>query len=237
MRFTIRTIMIAVPAVAIPLALPNGLGIVVAALSLPCLCVIGSQWMINRGRRRLATTSFWAVAISSNVLCAGWCLTPDVYLLTLLFLVSIVIVVPAIASFGTAWLILSSRPGAVPRRSAEVSALVVFLLAFLPIVTVGIMWPLRIAFIATRPALERLADQVVAGQSVTFPQRVGPFRLVKAAVDPVSGNVALMTDSNPNGPKGFVRVRPADPPIYAGPIVGSNLDIVLGWGWWYRDED
>jgi hypothetical protein len=64
------------------------------------------------------------------------------------------------------------------------------------------------------------------------------FRVVKSAVDPVSRNVALMIDSNPNGPTGFVRV--ATDTLFGdqgGPIVGSDSNIELGGGWWYREED
>jgi hypothetical protein len=237
MRFTIRSVMIAVVLVAIPLALPDGWGIVIAALSLAYLSVIGAGWMIYRGWRRQAAVSFWTVAASSNALYAGCCIAPDYYLLIFLLLGWMVIIFPAIIAFGAAWAILASRPGAFPRRSGEVYGLVVFLLASLPVLTLGTLWPLRMAFVAARPTLERLADQVAAGQTVNFPQQAGPFRLVKSAVDPVSGHIALMTDPNTSGPKGFVRVRPASPSSLAGPIVGSNLDVGLGGEWDYRDED
>jgi hypothetical protein len=199
--------------------------------------VIGSQWVIHRGLRLLAAVSFWAVALSANALYAGCCIAPDSYLLVGLVLGWAVIVLPAIVSFGTAWAVLGARARAVPRRSVDVSAPAVFLLAMLPILTLGTMWPLRIGFLAARPALERLADKVAAGKAVTLPQQVGLFRLVKSAVDPVSGNVALITDANPSGPKGFVRGGSAYRANPAGPIVGSNLNIGLGGGWDYRDED
>jgi hypothetical protein len=70
-----------------------------------------------------------------------------------------------------------------------------------------------------------------------FPQQAGMFRVVGAATDPASGNVALIVDPNPTGPNGFVRARSGTPADPTRPIVGSNLNIGLGDGWWYRDED
>jgi hypothetical protein len=107
----------------------------------------------------------------------------------------------------------------------------------LPLATMGTLWPLRLAFLVARPALERLADGAAAGQALAGPQWAGPYRLVQSAVDPASGEVALMTDPNPSGAKGFVRVNPGIPWDRRGPILGTDLDVELGWGWEYRQDD
>ena len=46
-----------------------------------------------------------------------------------------------------------------------------------------------------------------------------------------------MIDPSPSGPTGLVRVRPGDPPNRCGPFRWDDLDVDLGWGWEYREED
>jgi hypothetical protein len=78
-------------------------------------------------------------------------------------------------------------------------------LAVMPGVTSGTVWPFRLRFLTARSALVRVADQVQAGQVVSVPLDAGPFRLAASRVDPRTGGVALLIDSNPGGPSGFVR--------------------------------
>ena len=82
-----------------------------------------------------------------------------------------------------------------------------------------------------------MADQVAAGQASSSPQWVGPFRVARSVVDPVSGNVGLMIDPNPSGPTVLVRVRPVTPPDRRGLFGWDDLLVDLGWGWEYREED
>jgi hypothetical protein len=103
--------------------------------------------------------------------------------------------------------------------------------------TVRSLWPLHLAFLAARPALEHLADRVYAGQATGFPRWAGPFRVARTAVDPVTGNVGLMIDPNPGGPTGLVRICPGSPPDPRGPFGWDDLRVDLGWGWEYREED
>ncbi len=95
------------------------------------------------------------------------------------------------------------------------------------------LWPLYIAFLASRPGLERLADQVAAGKTVVVPQRAGFFLVVRTGVEPISAYPGLMTDTRWRY-TGFVRVFPGATPNTRGPIVGVNFDVYLGDGWWYR---
>jgi hypothetical protein len=50
-------------------------------------------------------------------------------------------------------------------------------------------WPLRLAFLASQPALDRMADRVAGGQALRGPVRASLFIVIGAAVDPSSGNV------------------------------------------------
>ena len=99
-----------------------------------------------------------------------------------------------------------------PSLSEAAAWLSVGVLALLPLFTLLTLWPLRLGFAASRPALEHIADQVAAGQTITYPQQVGLFRIAGSVVDPSSGSVGLLIDPNPNGYTGFVRVRPGTPP-------------------------
>jgi len=229
--------MIAVVVVVGLLALPTDRSVIVIALSLPCFALIGAQCLVFRGHRHLAAFGFCVLATLTNVLYAAFCVAPDSYLLIPLFLGWLVDVVPTIGGLGAAWAILATRDGAVPRRSPQKAWLSVIALSVLPLVTLCTLWPLHLAFLTARPTLERLADQVAAGQAASFPQRAGLFRVAGSAVDPISGNVGLMIDPNPSGPTGFVRVRRGTPRNRRGPFGWDDLDVDLGWGWEYREED
>ena len=110
------------------------------------------------------------------------------------------------AGFGVVWADLVTRPGAVPQRSNWWAWLGVIALTVLPGLTSFTLWPFQLRFLAARAALERLADQVEAGQSISFPQYAGPFRLVGSKVNTQTWGVALLLDPNPGGSQ---RIRPA----------------------------
>jgi hypothetical protein len=233
-QFTIRSLMIVVLIVAGLLALPGGYGLIVLACSLPCFGLMGAQWLVYRGHRRLAALGFWTLATVTNLAYAASCVAPDIYLVGPLFL-GLLVIMPPVTGLGVAWARLATA--ASPRRSPPSAWLSVMVLCALPLVTLWTFWPLRVAFLAVKPALDRVADQVAAGQAGAFPQWVGPFRVARAAIDPGSGNVGLMIDPNSNGPTGLVRVRPGTPPDRRGPFGGDDLLVDLGWGWEYREED
>jgi hypothetical protein len=51
-------------------------------------------------------------------------------------------------------------------------------MAALPILTLWTFWPLRVAFLAAEPSMERLVKQLAAGKPIGFPRRVGVFRVM-----------------------------------------------------------
>jgi hypothetical protein len=90
-----------------------------------------------------------------------------------------------------------------------------------------------VAFFTARPTLELIADEVAAGQKIVFPQRAGLFRVVGSYLDEATSSVGLMI-----GPTGFVRVCPGAPTkLSSHPIIGTEVDVDLGGGWWYREDD
>jgi hypothetical protein len=236
-NFTIRALILAVAAVAGLLCLAGGWGMLLSALSVPCIATICARWLVKYGLRHLATFGFWVPALVINALYSVAWINPSGMLGIALFLGWIIIFGPTIGILGLAWAKLATREDAVPRRSGPSAGLPVFALTILPALTLWTFWPLHLAFVTARPALEIVADQVATGHSVALPLRAGVFRIAGSAVDPVSGNVGLMIDPDPNGPTGFVRIRSTKTPNYAGPISGSDLEVNLGGGWCFRVED
>jgi hypothetical protein len=239
LRFTIQSLKIAVVVVVVAglVAIPNGSGLTVIGLSLPFLAVVGAQWLVFRRAAGFAAFGFWVAATLINVLYAASCVVPDAYLLPALFLGWIIIAGPAIGGLGAAWVTLANNQHATPRRSSPAAWLMVIALSVMPLMTLWTLWPLHLAFLASRPALERVADQVAAGQVIGFPRWAGLFRFAVSAVDPTTGNVGLMINPNPGGPTGFVRVSAGASRDRKRPFGWDDLDVDLGWGWEYREED
>jgi hypothetical protein len=234
-QFTIAHLMLAVAVVASLLALHPVLRWIATILFIPWLAVTAARRLVSRRRRHLAAVGFWAVAASTNVIVAAFCIVPDVnsgafQMMRPLFWVD---ALPTTIALGAAWVLLLSRDGSVPVRFREAARSLVFLVVALPILTLWTFWPLRVAFLTVRPQMDRLADQVAARKAIGYPRRVGPFRIEATAVAPVSGYVGLKVA--PKGvDTGFVRIHGGATPTTHGPFVGVNFDVYLGGGWWYR---
>jgi hypothetical protein len=237
-RFTIRSLMIVVAILAGLLALPDGLREVAAVLLLPCLALFSAWRLLLGGHRRLAAIGFWSLAILANVLFVAFCAFPGM-LSFALFLLWLFVLLPTIAGFGATWAILATRESVVPHPSRQLAWMWVIALAVMPGVTAWTIWPFRLVFLIERSALERVADQIAAGQAVSFPQYAGPFRLVASRIDFQTGGVALLIDPNPGGPSGFVRHQGSHTGPYSchSPIRGDWWHVGLGDGWCYHEED
>ncbi len=237
-RFTIRSFMIGVAILAGLLALPVGLREVAALLSQPCLALFTAWRLWAGGHRRLAAIGFLSLAIPANVLFAALCVSPGM-LSGALFLIWLIIILPFLAGFGAAWAVLATRGEAAPRSFGRLAWIWVILLAVTPGMTAWTVWPFRLEFLTARSALERVADQVAAGQAVSFPQSVGPFRLTASRIDSQTGGVALLIDADRNGPSGLVRHKVSlnGPYDCFRPIRGDWWHVGLGGGWCYHEED
>jgi hypothetical protein len=229
--------MIAVAAAAgVLAAVRSPLPAMVVAFGVCYLALIGALWWILRGSRRLSALGFGVVAASSHAaIAAVGIYLPDIGGLILMSL-GWLLTFPIVISAGAAWAGAATRPTASPRRPAWLVWPLVGSAAFLPLSMPLTHWPLRLAFLASRPAMDRLADRVAAGQPVAGPEWAGLFRVVGSAVDPASGNVGLITDLNPSGHSGFARSgAPGGPPI--GPFCNLWFDLRLDDRWWYECED
>jgi hypothetical protein len=233
LRLSIRDLMIAIALIGSVLA-PHGDLQVVAVM--PAVALFAAWWLVPRGYRRTAGACFWCLAIPANILITTVAAFPSG---TLLALLGSYLFLPTVVILGFAWAILVTRRITPSRRSIWTAWLSVGALSVLPAVTTWTVWPFRVEFLMARPALARLADQVAAGQAIRSPRSAGMFLIVSSAVNPETGTVALMIDSNPGGPSGFIRVggTPAHRPNCHSPVRGDWLHVDLGDGWCYHEED
>ncbi len=237
-RFKIRSFMIGVAILAVVLALPKGMQGLALILSLPCLAVFATGRLLDGRHRRLAAISFWSLAASINILFAAFCALPGI-LSVGLFVLWLIVILPTLVGFGHAWAVLAASPKGSPQHWYQSAWMWVVILAAMPGLTAWTAWPFRLRFLTARSALERVADQIEAGQPLSFPRFAGPFRLVASKLDPQTGNVALLIDSNPGGPSGFVRHKGVITGPYDcfRPIRGDWWHVSLGGGWCYHEED
>jgi hypothetical protein len=238
-RFTIASMTLAIAVIAGVLALPSVARVLAGLLCIASLYLIAARRIVEGGTRNrpLAAGTFWAVALCVNLVAVICCLPPDYLVLGTVFLGLLLVGIPSLVAFGIAWVRLMDGEGAAPPRSVKVGGLLVFIMALLPMVTLGTFWPLSLAFFNSRPAFERMADQVAAGRTLVFPQYVGLFQINGTELDPVSGNVGLMIEPDRSHPAGFVRLGPGPAASLSSPFSGSNLHVELGGKWSYREED
>lgn len=240
MQCTLRRMMATVAAIACLLALPPWLQLIVVLFSLPCLAVFTVCQLEAKRRRRLAGVSFWTLAVPINVLFAVISAHPGMISVLLLF-AWFVLILPTIAGFGVAWAVAATPEAAAQQPPRPGDWAWVVALSVIPGITAWTAWPFHLAFLSTRAGLEQLADRVEAGQAVTFPQSLGPFSIVASKTDARTGGVALLTDSNPSSPSGFVRHKGLlvddDRFDCYGTIRGDSWHMGIGDGWCYHEED
>jgi len=214
------------------LRLPDGVELAFGALNLIPAAML---WQAFRRFRRLAALGFGVVATLANIACAILCIYWQGMAGIILGFLAWFLAFPFILGIGTAWATAATRREAIFRRSLLAVWLLVIVLAFLPLTMLITQWPFRLAFLASKPALSRLADQVANGQGVPRPLRAGVFVVVGSIVDPSTGSVGLITDPDPGGRCGFVRVGPSG--SLGRTFVNLNHDLQLGDGWSYECED
>jgi hypothetical protein len=239
LRFTIFRLMVIVALAAVFFWLlhePDGLLFAVATGGFALAFI---SWALVRGRRRSAAICFVASVVVANGLVAPVCIYchgagwPGVF-------AGLFGGIPTALGFGTAWAVAATRSGVDHTGSALVPCppLLVLLLtvstAFTPLIALWTLWPLRVAFLVSNPALDGLADRVAAGRAPAFPVQAGLYRIVGCATDSRTGNIALITDANPGGREGFVRHRPGTP---HGPFSSLWMSVELNTRWAFEMEE
>jgi hypothetical protein len=241
LRFTIRSLMLAVAAIAGFAALLLAWGsfaLIGLVLYVPIAALISGLWFVSRGQRKLAAFWFGAVATSINLFYFAACITPRDEVLKALLLAWIFICIPTVAALGIPWATTATGQLAIPRRNPLFTCLLVLFIAVAPLFTVITLWPLRLLFIAARPAMESFADQAAAGQPLNGPRWIGVFRLAGSTVDSASGEVRFLVSANPNGHARFRRralgQTSAGPDF---PLLDPYLSVHLTGDWWYEEDD
>jgi hypothetical protein len=195
-----------------------------------------------RGRRRRASLGFGIASAMVN----GSFATASVYGFNSLWgmlgiSLGCLCGIPLILGSGTAWARAAARRDAVRPRSPLVAWPLVIALAALPLTMVFTPWPLRAAFLASKAALDQLADRVADGRAPGRPVRAGLFIVVGTIIDPSTGNIGLIIDPDGSGRSGFVRLGGRGLDVAQsrriGPFYKLNSDLDLHDGWRYQIED
>jgi hypothetical protein len=213
----------------------GGLLLILALGALGLVVVFGG---VFRGRRRGAVWCFASSAIMVNALIATLCAYYfNMVGMLLMFLVSF-FGVPLTLGAGGAWAVAATRRDATSRRSPLMAWPLVLSMAVAPVTMMTTHWPLHVAFIVSRPALDRLADRCAAGVVIRRPEWAGLYRVVGSDVDFATGNVGLIIDPNSSGHSGFVRLGslvPSHP--HSGPFFNLSSEAPMDARWWYQEED
>ena len=143
-----------------------------------------------------------------------WIMGAPLYLLLIPFLIVL--------------LVAACHPNVPLRRWQRLCGVVFPLLAVSIILT---YWPFGIWMMLYRGQLNRVADQVQAGQPPAFPLNVGPFRIHSAAE--FDGNVGLQIRPGWWGGTHLVRHDGRSQWVWHN----TNWEFNLGAGWYYVYED
>ena len=148
------------------------------------------------------------------------------------------ILFPLIGSLGAAWMCLATDANAATRRSPAVTWTSVVILATMPAVTLSTLWPLRLAFLAARPSMERLADRVATGQNISLDNGSGHFawlhrRAIQTGRQSDSLSIPILADAQVSS--GFMASSETRTALHL--LIGTDTNVELGRGWSYRQDD
>jgi hypothetical protein len=238
--FTIWHLMVAVTGIACFLALLVTSGGFLTICVLFGLLLAVMSGVMLRALRSLALWGLVIASIAVNRSLAGLSIYAFNMWGTVVMALGALCGIPLILGLGTAWSAAATRREAVRRLSPLLAWPLVIVLAALPLTMLFTQWPFHLAFLASKPALGRLADRVAAGHAPGRPVQAGLFMVVNSEVDPTTGNVGLVTDPDPSGRSGFVRISPTpstSPGRVRGPFYNLNGDLPMGGRWRYQNED
>jgi hypothetical protein len=237
-RFTVRWMMVVVAVVAGLLFLYVSFGGAYLVLAGLALLLSGSCWGLVRDRRQLSVAGFSGSVLAANIAVATACIYGFGFCGDLGLILGCVFGCPMALGLGAAWATAATRQDAPSRRSPLLTWPWVVAFALSPLISAVNHWPLRLAFLASRPALDRLADRVASGQAPRRPVWAGVFRVSRAVVDTKTGNIGLITFADPTGNTGFVRLGHSTPPERrSGPFYSLAVEVPMGGGWWFQTED
>ena len=224
-RFTIRRLMIVIAVTGLALGLLQlhlGTGFILFYASV--LFVLA--WSFVRIQPNLATRAFIPAAILLDLSLIGEFAYMPLFHKSLSFVGSLALL-PIVPALGLAWII--TREGRAARFKAALIVVAAISVAASVLMT---HWPLRLAFYVSSPALNRLADRVEAGGTLSRPEWAGLYRIY--SVQPfTSGDLMLRVNPTKGQMAGFMRKSGlakgvGRESLYYGPEWGER--------WNYRDS-
>jgi hypothetical protein len=232
----LRTLLIAIAVFAVWLAvLQQTSSAVVAAAFLfgPLLLVLAvSTFRAVRGRAGVARRVFVTLLVVVCVVVAVVDVQGPRFDLPLVFcFMGVCILTPVLLALGLAM--------AVPGRNQAYRwrAWLALPLAGLPLVLLLSNAPFHVGFLVSRPALERMAEQVRAGRAIALPARAGLYPIRGVARSASNQTVGLLLTTRGNR-AGFVwHDRSAGAAPDQGPLMGVGIHLTLPGGWSFQEED
>jgi len=177
----------------------------------------------------------WAAAFGSTILLQQSRLFDADEGFQVLFLLIAGGLVPGL---GAGLRLVSSFAANPPRRRAPIAWLLVAIGFPLAAWFAG-DWPLRLAFRASRPALERLAGRVEREGEISVPERAGMYRIVASRRDPRNGETFLLINDQYMSQSGFARnpkpIQPGDDNLDGSALIWLRLGLDPPWSYKYED--
>jgi hypothetical protein len=236
----LRGLMLAVPIVAVALALVQQYGGGVAMVgSLAGLVAwpLLPRRLPRRGRAHRAARDCAVAGIGANLFAAATDVTFPHMTGLLILLVSALPLAVAVLGAWVWWLGQAISTGRGGWKAPLLALPLVLVLAAGPGLAIFTRWPARGAFRLSRSALETRANRVAAGRPVRRPEWAGLFRIVASNVDRPSGNVALIVNRGPAGRAGFLRLGTLGPPSWTHAPYVNYVVTPLDGSWCLLDED
>jgi hypothetical protein len=237
MRFKIGTFMVAVAVIAVLLVGLRFWPALIALFLGGCIALSQGLWRSAKRFKRLPVVAFGVAGVSLNLFCWAVSMTGSYTLVVVLGVLPCLIGTAVVFAFGAAWCAASAPGVTISGHSRALRLAVVAIISIAPLTMLLTRWPFRLAFLVSRPALERLADQVVAGAPVTSPRWAGVFVIVGSAIDPNTGNVGLLTHPDSSGRSGFERYGARGSRGAAGAFYNFWSVTELDANWRFAEED
>ena len=138
--------------------------LMIAGFALCWIAVAFGLWGQFRTVNRQSRRGFGiAAALTNGALHLASAAVPMIGL-TMFFLILFICLIlsSVVVGFGAAWFTATNRDRSVSRSSSALRLIVVLVLSAAPLAIPFTQWPLRLAFLGSQPALERLANQVAS---------------------------------------------------------------------------
>ncbi len=200
-----------------------------------CFALTRGLWLAARPFRRVSALGFATAAIVTNTTCFVAPICSSWLVGVLISMCACALGMPLTFGFGAVWSRPPDRAPLISLRSRVLRRTINLVLTLAPLTMLVCQWPFQLAFLASQPALDRLADRVGRGNPVTDPEWAGAFRIVGSDVNVFTGGIRLITDPSQGGHSGFERSGRRPPGYYAYYALSYKRKLTEKWR--YVEED